>query len=184
MQKLRVFESISVDGYFTDASSDMSWAHAGQADPEFADWVGGNASSGGALVFGRKTYQMMEAFWPTPLASQQMPVVAKGMNAAKKYVASRTIQPTWKNTDILKGDLIEAVRALKVSDGPGGITLLGSGSVAAQLGEAGLVDEYQFVMIPIALGAGRTVFTKGCGLRLVEHRAFRCGNVVVTYAVA
>ena len=50
--------------------------------------------------------------------------------------------------------------------------------------EAGLVDEYQFVLIPIALGAGRTVFAKRCGLRLVEQRAFRCGNVVVTYAAA
>lgn len=183
MQKLRVFESISVDGYFTDANSDMSWAHAGQADPEFADWVGGNASSGGALLLGRKTYQMMEAFWPTPIAAQQMPVVAKGMNAARKYVASRTIQPTWTNTHLLKGDLIEAVRALKESEGAG-ITLLGSGSVAAQLGDAGLVDEYQFVVVPVALGAGRTVFTKRSGLRLVQQRAFRCGNVVVTYAVA
>lgn len=183
MQKLRVFESISVDGYFTDQNGDMSWAHAGRADPEFADWVGGNASSGGALLFGRTTYQMMEAFWPTPLAAQQMPVVAKGMNAARKYVASRTIQPTWNNTQLLKGELPEAVRNLKASDGPG-IAVLGSGNVAAQLGQAGLVDEYQFVIIPIALGGGRTVFTKRCGLRLVEQRAFRCGNVVVTYAVA
>ena len=55
--------------------------------------------------------------------------------------------------------------------------------MAAQLGEAGLVDEYQFVIIPVALGAGRTVFTKGRPLRLVEQRAFACGNVAVTYAV-
>jgi dihydrofolate reductase len=181
MKKLRVFESISVDGYFTDRGGDMSWAHAGQQDPEFAGWVGDNASGGGALVFGRITYQMMEAFWPTPLAAQQMPVVAKGMNAAKKYVASRSLKPTWNNTRLLKGDLLDAVRALKAEEGPG-ITVLGSGNVAAQLGEAGLVDDYQFVVVPIALGAGRTVFTSGCKLRLVEQRAFRCGNVVVTYA--
>ena len=74
-----------------------------------------------------------------------------------------------------------AVRALKASDGPG-ITLLGSGSVAAQLGEAGLVDEYQFVIIPVALGGGRTVFTRPAQLRLVAQRTFSCGNVVVTYA--
>jgi dihydrofolate reductase len=181
MKKLRVFESISIDGYFTDRDGDMSWAHAGQDDPEFAAWVGGNAGGGGELVFGRVTYQQMEAFWPTPLAAKQMPVVAKGMNASKKYVASRTLKPTWKNTQLLKGDLVEAVRALKAGDGPG-ITVLGSGNVAAQLGEAGLVDEYQFVIIPIALGAGRTVFTAGRNLRLVDQRVFRCGNVVVTYA--
>jgi dihydrofolate reductase len=76
---------------------------------------------------------------------------------------------------------MKAVENLKASDGPD-ITVLGSGSVAAQLGEAGLVDEYQFVIIPVALGGGRTVFTKGCKLRLLHQRAFRCGNVVVTYA--
>lgn len=181
MRKLRVFESISVDGYFTDANGDMSWAHAGREDAEFSEWLSGNASSGGELLFGRKTYQMMEAFWPTPMAAQQMPAVAKGMNVARKYVASRTIQPTWNNTHLLKGDLLKAVENLKASDGPD-ITVLGSGSLAAQLGEAGLVDEYQFVIIPVALGAGRTVFTKGRKLRLLYQRAFRCGNVVVTYA--
>jgi dihydrofolate reductase len=181
MRTLRVFESVSVDGYFTDASGDIGWAHAGREDPEFAEWVGANASRGGELLFGRKTYQMMEAYWPTPLAAQQMPAVAAGMNAAKKYVASRTIQPAWNNTHLLTGDLVAAVRGLKASDGPG-IAVLGSGSVAAQLGDAGLVDEYQFVIVPVALGAGRTVFAKNRKLRLVDHRAFRCGNVVVTYA--
>jgi dihydrofolate reductase len=181
MRNLRVFESISVDGYFADVHGDIGWAHAGREDAEFAGWMGGNASQGGALLFGRKTYQMMEAFWPTPLAAQQMPVVAKGMNAATKYVASRTLQPAWSNTHLLKGDLVAAVRELKSSEGPD-LTILGSGSVVAQLGEAGLVDGYQFVIIPVALGGGRTVFTKGCALRLVDQRAFRCGNVVVTYA--
>jgi dihydrofolate reductase len=181
MRKLRVFESISVDGYFTDASRDISWAHAGREDADFAAWVSGNASSGGELLFGRKTYQMMEAFWPTLIAAQQMPHIATGMNAATKYVASRTIHPTWQNTHLLQDDLVRAVEELKASVGPD-ITVLGSGSVAAQLGEAGLVDEYQFVIIPVALGAGRTVFTKGLKLRLVRQRVFQCGNVVVTYA--
>lgn len=180
MRKLRVFESISVDGYFCDAGGGMQWAHAGRADPEFADWVGGNASAGGELLFGRRTYQMMEAFWPTALAAAQMPVVAQGMNAARKYVASTTIQPTWNNTRLLQGDLLAAVRRLKASEGAD-LAVLGSGSVAAQLADAGLVDTYQFVIVPVALGGGRTVFTQGCPLRLVDHRAFRCGNVVVTY---
>jgi dihydrofolate reductase len=181
MRKLRVFESISIDGYFTDRGGDMNWAHAGREDAEFADWVSGNASSGRELLFGRKTYQMMEAFWPTAIAAQQMPDVARGMNAATKYVASRTIEPTWNNTHLLRAELIEGMRDLKSSEGPD-ITVLGSGSVASQLGEARLVDEYQFVIIPVALGRGRTVFTQSCNLRLLEQRAFRCGNVVVLYA--
>lgn len=181
MRKLSVFESISVDGYFTDTQGDMSWAHAGREDAEFGAWVGQNASSGGELLFGRKTYQMMEAFWPTPAAAQQMPAVAAGMNAAKKYVVSRTIRPTWNNTHLIEGDLLAAVLKLKAAAGPD-ITVLGSGSVAAALGEAGLVDVYQLVIVPVALGGGRTVFTKARALRLVDQRAFRCGNVVVTYA--
>ena len=183
MKKLRVFESISVDGYFTDGDGQIGWAHASRRDPEFDAWVGANANSGGELLFGRKTYQEMEAFWPTAAAAAQLPDVAKGMNAARKYVASRTIEPRWQNTHLLKGDLAAAVRELKAGDGPG-LTILGSGSVAAQLGAAGLVDEYQFVILPVALGAGRTVFTSGRGLRLIDQRAFRNGNVVVTYAAA
>jgi dihydrofolate reductase len=186
MRKLRVFESISVDGYFCGVDGDISWAHAGREDAQFSEWVSGNASGGGALLFGRKTYQMMEAFWPTPAAAQQRPEVAKGMNAAQKYVLSKTIRPTWNNTVVLGGDGggdgVQAVRDLKESGGPD-ITLLGSGSVAAQLGEAGLVDEYQFVVIPVGLGGGRTVFTRGCKLSLVEQRAFRNGNVVLTYGI-
>jgi dihydrofolate reductase len=181
MRRLRVFESISVDGYFTDAASDSQWAHAGSTDPEFAAWVAGNASSGGELLFGRKTYQIMESFWPTELAAQQMPDVARGMNTAKKYLASRTIKPAWNNTQLLAGALVESVRALKASAGAD-LTILGSGSIAAQLGDAGLVDEYQFVVVPIALGAGRSVFTSRRALQLLAQRAFPGGNVVLTYA--
>jgi dihydrofolate reductase len=180
MRALRVFESIAIDGYFTDANGDLNWAYAGNEDPEYAQWVNNNASAGGELLFGRKTYQMMEAYWPTPLAAQQRPAVAAGMNAARKYVVSNTIQPTWDNTHLLTGDLVKSVRDLKAIDGPD-ITILGSGSVVAQLGDAGLIDGYQFVIIPIALGGGRTVFTKDCQLRLLNQRAFPCGNVVVTY---
>jgi dihydrofolate reductase len=181
MRKLHVFESISVDGYFTDEDDDMSWAHAGADDEEYAAWVSGNASGGGALLFGRKTYQMMEAFWPTPAAATQMPAVARGMNAAKKYVVSKTIQPSWQNSELLAGDLTNAVVALKASKGPD-ITVLGSGSIAAQLGDAGLVDAYQLVIVPVALGGGRTIFSSRRDLRLVDQRAFKNGKVMVTYA--
>jgi dihydrofolate reductase len=71
MRKLRVFESISIDGYFTGVNEHISWAHAGNQDPEFSDWASGNASSGSELLFGRKTYEMMEAFWPMPIAAER-----------------------------------------------------------------------------------------------------------------
>jgi len=181
MRKLKVFESISLDGFFTGPGDDMSFAHAGQADAEFNVWVASNAGAGGALLFGRKTYQMMAAFWPTPAAAAQMPDVARGMNAAKKYVVSHDLQPEWQNTEVLRGELAPTIRELKAQPGAD-ITVLGSGSVAAQLGAAGLVDEYQFVIVPIALGAGRSVFSQQQRLRLLSQRAFPGGNLVVTYA--
>jgi dihydrofolate reductase len=182
MRRLRVFESISIDGYFCDAHGDMQWAHDGAHDPEFDAWVGGNASGGGELLLGRVTYEMMRAFWPTPAAAAAMPAVAKGMNAATKWVASRTMRAAdWSGARLLDGDVVAAVRALKASDGPG-ITLLGSGSVAAQLGAAGLVDDYQFVIVPVALGGGRTVFGAQQKLTLQHSRTFKNGRVVVTYA--
>jgi dihydrofolate reductase len=180
-RKLSVFESISVDGYFADANNGMDWAHFGRDDPEFAGWVGERANSGDELLFGRNTYEMMAAFWPTSAATAHMPDVAKGMNAARKYVASRTVQPTWNNTHRLQGELVASVRKLKETAGPD-ITILGSGSVSAQLGLAGLVDEYLFVIIPIVLGEGRTVFKSSRPLRLVSHRIFHCGNVALGYA--
>jgi dihydrofolate reductase len=93
-----------------------------------------------------------------------------------------SLEPTWQNTTAIR-ELVSGVRELKAGDGPG-ITVLGSGSVAAQLAEAGLVDEWQFVIVPVALGRGRTVFSGRRELTLVGQRAFGNGNVVVTYAAA
>jgi dihydrofolate reductase len=185
MRTLQVFETISVDGFFTDAAADMSWAH--RHDPEWDAFVSGNASGDGALLFGRVTYDQMAAFWPTPQAAQMLPEVAAGINAMPKYVASRTMrEATWRNTAVLEGDLVAAVRALK--DQPGaGITILGSGSVVSQLAEARLVDEYQLVVSPTILGRGRTLFetvTSRQDLRLTRSRTFTNGNVVLWYAPA
>lgn len=156
--------------------------HDGASDPELDAWVGDNVSGGGELLFGRVTYEHMRAFWPTPAAAAAMPVVAKGMNAAAKWVASRSLaQLDWSGARVLDGELVTAVRALKKTEGPG-LTVLGSGNVAAQLGAAGLVDEYQFVVVPVALGGGRTVFSAPRKLTLQHSRTFKNGRVVVTYA--
>ncbi|MCB0266299.1 MAG: dihydrofolate reductase family protein, partial [Calditrichaeota bacterium] len=75
MQKLIVFNHITLDGYFTDVNGDMSWAH--KQDEEWNAFTRENAGSGGTLIFGRKTYDLMNSFWPTPEAMQQMPDIAK-----------------------------------------------------------------------------------------------------------
>lgn len=185
MPRIVVYNTISLDGYFTDANGDMSWAH--QHDPEWQEFVSQNASSGGQLLFGRKTYDLMASFWPTPLAAQSNPIVAGRLNSMPKFVASRTIETaSWNNTNVLRGDLIDEVSKLKQEPGPD-ITIMGSGSVVMLLTAAGLVDEYQIVLSPIILGRGRTLF-EGIEQRLPMHRAqsraFANGNVVLSYALA
>ncbi|MEP7000990.1 MAG: dihydrofolate reductase family protein, partial [bacterium] len=102
MQKLLMFNQVTLDGYFTGTNDDLSWAHSGRnEDPEWKEFVSGNASSGGTLLFGRKTYEMMESYWPTPQAMQAMPDVAKGMNSMRKVVFSRTLKSvSWNNTTL------------------------------------------------------------------------------------
>ena len=184
-RSLAVFESVSVDGYFCDANNDMSWAHAGADDPEFAEFTTRNAEGGGALVFGRVTYQMMASFWPTPMAAQAMPEVAKQMNALPKIVFSRSLERAgWENTTLVRSDAVAAMREIKAGDGPD-MVILGSGRLVAALAGAGLVDEFQLVTVPVVLGAGRTIFDGVEGrrpLRLTDHRTFRNGRVFARYA--
>jgi dihydrofolate reductase len=183
MRKLLVFNSVTVDGYFTDKNNDMSWAHA-QDDPEWNEFVAGNAKSGGEMMFGRVTYQMMESFWPTPAAAQMFPEVAEGMNKSPKVVFSKTLdQVNWNNTRLLKGDLVEEVKKLKEESGDQ-LVLMGSGSIIAQLAPAGLIDEYQMVVNPLILGDGRTMFEgvkEKIRLTLTNSRAFKNGNVLLSY---
>ena len=182
MRKLVVFNSVSLDGYFTDKNNDMSWAH--KNDPEWSAFVSDNAKGGGVLVFGRVTYEMMVSFWPTPAAHERMPEVAEGMNRLPKIVFSRTLdEASWSNTRLIKGDLIGEVRKLKNEPGDG-MVILGSGSIVAQLSEARLIDEYQMVLSPIVLGGGRTMFeglTEKMALKRTKTRNFENGNVFSCY---
>ena len=185
MRKLLVFNSITTDGYFTDKNGDMSWAH--KQDPEWTDFVAENSKSGGELLFGRVTFQLMESFWPTPMAAQQFPEVADQMNKLRKVVFSRTLDSvSWENTRLLKGDLVDEVRKLKQEPGPD-MVIMGSGSIISQLAPEKVIDEYQVVVNPIVLGAGRTMFDgmkERLNLRLIKTRAFGNGNVLLCYEPA
>jgi dihydrofolate reductase len=182
MRRLTVFNQITLDGYFTGPDGDLGWAH--KDDPEWTAFVEGNASGGGELMFGRKTYQMMESYWPTPAAADNDPVVARRMNDMRKVVFSRTLGAvSWANTRLLKGDLLAEVRALRDEDGDD-MTILGSGSIVAQLAPHRLIDEYQVVVSPIALGSGRTMFDglpTPVPLRLTRTRSFGNGSVLLCY---
>jgi dihydrofolate reductase len=182
MRKILVFNMVSLDGCFTDARGDMSWAH--RHDPEWLSFVGENASQEAVLLFGRVTYDMMASYWPTPQALAANRAVAERMNGLQKVVFSRTLdEARWQNTTLVKGDIAKAVRTLKASDGPD-MVIMGSGSIVAQLSDARLVDEYEIVVVPVALGAGRSMFdgmTQRMSLRLTRSRAFSNGNVVLWY---
>ena len=182
MQRLIVFDQVSLDGYFTDANGDFRWAH--KNDEEWKAFAAGNASGGGTLLFGRITYEIMANYWPTPMAHQNDPEVAAGMNQRSKVVFSRTLDTvSWSNTKLIKGDLVDEVRRMKQEPGDG-IAILGSGSIVSQLAAAGLIDEYQVVINPIVLGRGRTLFEgieERIGLRLVRSRVFGNGDVLVCY---
>jgi dihydrofolate reductase len=184
MPKLVVFNHVSLDGYFVDQNNDMSWAKADHQDPEWDAFVAGNASGGGVLVFGRVTYDLMASFWPTSFAMESMPAIAERMNNLPKVVFSRTLEnASWNNTRLLKGDLSTEVRRLKEEPGEG-LVILGSGSIVSQLAPDGLIDEYQFVVNPIILGKGRTLFegvADKLKLNLTKTRAFANGNVFLCY---
>jgi dihydrofolate reductase len=176
---------ISLDGYYCDSRGDMSFAHKPPEDEEWQQFVTENASGGGMLLFGRTTYEMMAAWWPTPMAARAMPEVAARMNAMPKLVFSRTLgSADWTNTTLVKDDLIRTVRRMKNETGPD-MAILGSGSIVAQLAGSGLIDTFQVVVNTVALGAGKSLFS-GLGKRqdlvLTNTRVFRNGSVVLWYA--
>lgn len=183
MRKLLVFNSVTVDGYFTDQNGDMSWAHK-RDDPEWNAFTAENAKSGGELLFGRVTYDLMASFWPTPAAAQMAPEVAESMNKSPKVVFSKRMdKASWNNTKVIKGDLAEEIRKLKEEPGDG-LVLMGSGSIISQIALEGVIDEYQMIVIPLALGKGRTMFDgikDKLNLTLASTRAFKNGNVLLTY---
>jgi len=102
----------------------------------------------------------------------------------RKFVFSTTLdRVSWNNTTLLRGDLTTEVRKLKREPGPN-LVIMGSGSVVAQLADAGLIDEFQIVLNPVAVGNGRTLFEgvkRKLPMRLTHSRAFGNGNIVLFY---
>jgi dihydrofolate reductase len=181
MRKVTVFNFITLNGYFQGLNGDISWHRHEQEENEFSDE---KSQLGNMLLFGRMTYQQMASFWPTPAAMQMAPVTADGMNKSEKIVFSRTLEKAdWKNTRLVKDDLIGTVKKLKEEPG-NDMTVLGSGSIITQLAEAGLIDEYGFMIDPVALGEGVPVF-KGIknqlDLKLTSVKSFKSGVLFVTY---
>jgi len=181
MRKLSVFNLVTLDGYFAGEDGDISWHNV---DMEFQEYAQKNSNSGNMLLFGRRTYELMANYWTSQDALKNDPIVAKGMNSSSKIVFSRTLNEVgWSNTRLVNDDMLGEVRKLKQLSGQD-MTILGSGSIVAQLSQAGLIDEYQILLNPVVLGKGTTMFEgikNRLTLRLTESRTFGNGNVLLCY---
>jgi dihydrofolate reductase len=145
-----------------------------------------NLQRADALLFGRVTYEMMEAFWRpfarTGSGPEWMLPFARTIDAAKKYVVSSTLDRVDWNAELVRGDLGNAVRQLKQEPGNG--LFVAGVKLALALTDLGLIDEYEFVVHPVLAGHGPTLFA---GLRerlvltLVSRQEFRSGAVILGY---
>jgi dihydrofolate reductase len=142
-----------------------------------------------ALLFGRVTYQMMEAAWrpsapgtwPDWMADWMRPF-AQMIDGAKKYVVSSTLDQVDWNAELVRGDLEKAVQQLKRESGKG--LFVGGVTLPLALAELGLIDEYEFVVHPKVAGHGPTLFaglTKPLDLKLVSRLEFGAGAVAMRY---
>ena len=139
-----------------------------------------------ALLFGRVTYEMMEAGWRRPVPAgarpEWMEPFARTIGAVKKYVVSSTLSSVDWNAELVRGDLGKAVQQLKQQPGKG--LFLGGVTLPMALAELGLIDEYEFVVQPRLAGHGPTLFaglSKHIDLKLVDRREFGSGAVALRY---
>jgi dihydrofolate reductase len=181
MRKLTVFNFMTLNGYYKGPNEDIAWHRHGQEESEYA---AEGAKSESIILFGRKTYEMMASYWPTPIAMQNAPEVAEGMNKSEKIVFSTTLEKTdWQNTRLIKTDIISEVKKLKKTSGKD-MVVLGSGSIVTQFAQAGIIDNYQFMIDPVALGDGATIFggiTTKLDLKLTDTKIFKSGVVLLCY---
>jgi dihydrofolate reductase len=177
MRPLRFAINVTLDGCCDH--------RAGIADEDLHRHVTAILAGADAIIFGRVTYQMMEAAWRPPASAgrpEWMQPFARTIDAAKKYVVSSTLERVDWNAELLRGDLATAVQQLKREPGNGlfveGIKL------ALALTELGLIDEYELMVHPRLAGHGPTLFaglSKHVDLKLVGRAEFKSGAVALRY---
>ncbi|MEZ0071674.1 dihydrofolate reductase family protein [Planotetraspora sp. GP83] len=192
MGKLVVVENVTLDGVMQapggadeDARGDFpygGWAHP-YADHVMAETMGKGMSEDGVMLFGRRTYEQFHGFWSRQTDGNPYTEV---LNRKHKYVASRRLaEPLpWKNSSLLKGDVADAVVALK-RDVEGDLVVLGSGELVRSLATAGLVDVFTVSIHPLTLGMGTKLFAEGKAgygtFELVQAVPTTTGVIIATY---
>ena len=177
MRPLRYSINVTLDGCCDH--------RAGSTDEELHRYWAENLARADALLFGRVTYQMMEAAF-RPAWTGEMPdwmeSFRRTIDAAKKYVVSSTLDRVDWNAELVRGDLGQAVEQLKRESGKG--LFVGGVKLPLALAELGLIDEYEFVVQPRLAGHGPTLFaglSKHIDLRLVSRLEFGSGAVAMRY---
>lgn len=187
MRKISVFNHVTVDGFFAGPQGEIDWFKLIKKDEEYEKYTREGSKSAGGLMFGHTTYEMMKSYWPTPEAIKNQPSMADVVNNTWKLVFSKTLQsveegPHWKNIKLFHD--INPKEIVKLKEWAGkDITILGSGTIVQQLANLGLIDEYQLVIVPVILGAGKYLFkdVKKMNLKLLEARTFKNGIVFLRY---
>jgi dihydrofolate reductase len=181
MRRVLFFMMVSLDGYFEGDNRDIDWHNT---DEEFNDFAIAQLNEVDTLLFGRVTFDMMAAYWPTEAAIRDDPVVAGQMNSLQKIVFSKTLtECPWQNTRLVKQHF--AAEAMKLKQQPGkDMIILGSSRLAVMFLEHSLLDEARIMVNPVVLGRGQSVFhgiNDRLRLRLVRTRTFLSGNVLLHY---
>jgi dihydrofolate reductase len=191
MRNVFLFMSLSIDGYFEGVNHDISWHNV---DDELYKFVIEQLREADLFLFGRRTYQLMESFWPKAAKDATMSKenleIARLINNTKKMVFSRTLdkveeKENWKNVKLVRAFDPEEIKRLKQQ--PGKDIVVGGSDLAVSFIKAGLIDEFRFMVNPIVIGDGTPIF-KGLGtklrLQLIKTRTFNSGNVLLYYSPA
>jgi dihydrofolate reductase len=196
MRRIVMFNWVTADGYFAGTSGDLDWV---VPDEEQAQIAAKDISGFDTVLFGRRTYEMFEAFWghvvvdnsgtvPDPhhagRRSSEHGTIAIALNNMAKLVFSTTLDRlTWRNSRLLHKLDPHEIKSMKEQRGKN-LIVFGSGSVVSQLTRYGLIDEYQFIVCPILLGSGRQLLggvSRRLRLNLLEAKALRSGDVMLRY---
>jgi dihydrofolate reductase len=193
MRKLIVNEFMSLDGVAqapggADEDTSGGFEHGGWHLRYFDDlsqkWVLESIVEAGGFLLGRRTYEIFTAYWPN--APEEEQVIAEPLNTKPKYVASTTLSDPleWQNSTVLRGDVAEAVAALKQEDGAD-LHVIGSTKLAQTLIEHDLVDEFRIMIDPVVLGGGKRLFRDDGALRplqRIDSQVTTTGAILATYA--
>jgi len=178
MRPLRYSINVTLDGCCDH--------RAASTDEELHRHAVGNLNQADALLFGRVTYEMMEAAFRSPARTGARPdwmePFARTIDAAKKYVVSTTLDRVDWNAELVRGDLGTAVQQLKLESGKG--LFVGGVKLPLALAELGLIDEYEFIVHPRLVGHGPTLFaglSRYVDLKLISRLEFGSGAVAMKY---